>query len=61
LLNGHTHIPKCIEHEDFIYMNAGSVSIPKENSCHSYMILEDGKFTWKNLETGETYLEYSIN
>ena len=35
LLNGHTHIPKCIESEDFIYMNAGSVSIPKENSCHS--------------------------
>lgn len=61
LLNGHTHIPKCVEQENFIYMNAGSVSIPKENSCHSYMILEDGKFTWKNLETGETYLEYSIN
>ncbi len=61
LLNGHTHIPKCTEHENFIYMNAGSVSIPKENSCHSYMILEDGKFTWKNLETGEIYLEYSIN
>ncbi len=61
LLNGHTHIPKCTKHENFIYMNAGSVSIPKENSCHSYMILEDGKFIWKNLETGESYLKYNIN
>lgn len=61
LLNGHTHIPKCVEHENFIYMNTGSVSIPKENSYHSYIILEDGNFIWKNLETGESYLEYSIN
>lgn len=49
LLNGHTHIPKCNIHEDFIYMNSGSVSIPKANTQHSYMILEDGVFTWKNI------------
>ncbi len=49
LLNGHTHIPKCDRMEEFIYMNPGSVSIPKENSPHSYMILEN-EFTWKDLE-----------
>ena len=30
LLHGHTHVPKCVEHEDYTYMNPGSVSIPKE-------------------------------
>ena len=60
LLNGHTHIPKCTKHEDYIYMNPGSVSIPKENSAHSYMILEDGKFLWKNLETKEVYHEFEV-
>jgi predicted phosphodiesterase len=34
-------------------MNPGSVSIPKENSQHSYMILEDDTFVWKNLDRDE--------
>ncbi len=55
LLNGHTHIPKCVRHEDYTYINPGSVSIPKEGSCHSYMIYEDGVFTWKDIETCEEY------
>lgn len=55
LLCGHTHIPKCTECDGFIYMNPGSVSIPKENSPHSYMVLENGSFQWKNLENGEVY------
>lgn len=54
LLCGHTHIPKCVQKSGYIYMNPGSVSIPKENSEHSYMIYENGKFIWKNLE-GEEY------
>ena len=54
LLNGHFHIPKCEKFEDYIYMNPGSVSIPKENSEHSYMILDQDTFYWKNLE-GSVY------
>ena len=50
LLHGHTHVPVCKETEDYIYLNPGSVSIPKENSWHGYMILEDGTFFWKDLE-----------
>lgn len=50
LLNGHTHIPVCEEHEDFVYLNPGSVSIPKENSWNGYMILDDSQFYWKDLE-----------
>ena len=60
LLNGHTHIPACEEKGDFIYMNPGSVSIPKEGSEHSYMIYEKGEFLWKNLE-GEIYRRYRVN
>ena len=60
LLNGHTHIPKCTEHEDYIYMNCGSVSIPKEDSPHSYMISENGVFYWKDLETGEIYNRFTV-
>ena len=60
LLCGHTHVPKCAEHDGFIYMNPGSVSIPKENSPNSYMMLEDGVFSWMNIETGEKYMEYRV-
>ena len=60
LINGHTHVPKCEDMGDFIYMNCGSVSIPKENSPHSYMTLENGKFLWKNLLTGEIYNQYVV-
>ncbi len=60
LLNGHTHVSKCVEYDDFIYMNTGSVSIPKENTPHSYMLLDNDKFIWKNLETGEIYKEYEV-
>lgn len=59
LLCGHTHVPKCAEHDRFIYMNPGSVSIPKENSPHSYMTLADGLFLWKSLENGEVYMKYT--
>lgn len=59
LIHGHTHIPKCVEHENYICMNPGSVSIPKENSHHGYMTLENGKFLWKDLD-GEIKLEKSL-
>ena len=49
LLNGHTHVQCIREHEDYTYINPGSVSIPKENTGHGYAILEDGKVTLKCL------------
>lgn len=59
LLNGHTHTPKVTEHEEYIYLNPGSVSIPKENSKRGYMIYEDGEFVWKSLD-GITIMNYSL-
>lgn len=50
LLHGHTHVPKCVDHETYIYMNPGSVSIPKEGSHHGYMTLESGTFRWLDLD-----------
>lgn len=58
LLNGHTHIPACIEHDNYVYMNPGSTSIPKEGSHHSYMTLENGEFKWFDLENGDAYKVY---
>ncbi len=48
LLHGHTHIPKYTEYEYYTCVNPGSVSIPKENSHHGYIILQNGIFTQKN-------------
>ena len=59
LLNGHTHVPKCVEHDGWWYLNPGSVSIPKENSHHGYIMLEDGHFLWKDLD-GEVKMEHTI-
>lgn len=49
LLNGHTHIPMIKDMGDYTYVNCGSVSIPKENSAHSYLIFENGEFTFGKL------------
>ncbi len=59
LLHGHTHVPVCREHEDYIYMNPGSVSIPKEGSAHGYMMLSDKTVEWKTLD-GEVWKRFEF-
>ena len=59
LLCGHTHVPACSEHDGFIYMNPGSVSIPKQGSHHGYMTFEDGLFIWKDLD-GKAIMEKRV-
>ena len=60
LLSGHTHVPRCEEANGLVFLNPGSVSIPKEGSVRSYMTLENGVFLWKDLESGKAYKEYSF-
>ena len=61
LLHGHTHVPTWTPFGDGnLYLNPGSVSIPKEDSPHSYMTLEDGTFTWKELD-GTVYHTLSLS
>jgi hypothetical protein len=59
LLCGHTHVPKHEERGNYTYFNCGSVSIPKENTPHSYMVLEGKKAFWKDLG-GKIYDEYTL-
>lgn len=63
LLHGHTHIPVCEPcgtNGECILLNPGSVSVPKAESKHSYMTMENGVFTWKSLE-GEAYRTFTVH
>lgn len=59
LLHGHTHVPACNVHENYTYINPGSVSIPKENSHHGYIVFENKTFTFKDLD-GNIIKEFSV-
>ena len=50
VLSGHTHVQKCDKYDNYVHMNPGSVSIPKENSYHGYMVVVDKVLYWKDLE-----------
>ena len=56
LFNGHFHVPAFEERENCTYINCGSVSIPKENSPHSCLMLTDGTLEWIDLETGKPFM-----
>ena len=47
LLCGHTHVPACDDHGSFLYVNPGSVSIPKLNSDRGYIVMTENDITWK--------------
>lgn len=53
---GHTHIPEYREEDGILYINPGSVSIPKEGSPHSYMTYDGEKFEWRRIEDGGVYI-----
>ena len=56
LLHGHTHVPAWTEFgQGNLYLNPGSVSIPKEDSLHSYMTLEGNTMQWKELESSAVF------
>lgn len=53
LLHGHTHVPaweKCAGGN--LYLNPGSVSIPKGGSGRGYMLLSENEAVWKTLDGG---------
>lgn len=60
LLHGHTHVPKYTVHDDYVYINPGSISLPKENTPHSYTILDNGKLIWVDLESGQAYMNANL-
>ena len=50
LLYGHFHIPMAEKINGKIFLNPGSISLPKENSENTYGIFQDDYFIIKNLE-----------
>lgn len=59
-ITGHTHVPlNAVEGDGYLHLNPGSVSLPKENSGHGYILYENGKFTFKTL-TGKIFDEVKI-
>ena len=61
LLHGHTHVPAWTKFgQGNLYLNPGSVSIPKENSPHSYMTLEENTMQWKELESSAVFHDLTL-
>lgn len=59
LIHGHTHLKIAENKGDYIYINPGSASLPKDDDIRSYMIFEDGVFSIKDMD-GNTVKEYDI-
>ncbi len=47
-ISGHTHVP-LKEFGEYVHLNPGSVSLPKENSKHGYILYENRKFVFKDI------------
>lgn len=60
LIYGHFHIGFIKEKEGLIIANPGSVSLPKENSEPSYLVLGDGLLQLKSLHTGKLLAEKTL-
>lgn len=59
LLHGHTHIPACVPFGDGnVYLNPGSVALPKGGFPKSFMLFEDGVFRTVDFE-GNVIFSYS--
>lgn len=50
LIYGHIHQGFIEEKEGYIFANPGSISLPKCNTEHSYIILEENKIILKDVE-----------
>ena len=50
MLYGHFHVPMIKEKDGIIFLNPGSISLPKENSLNSFGVFENGNFYIKDME-----------
>ena len=60
LVGGHTHVVKKVEKDGYVYLNPGSVSIPKEGTAQGYILFDGVTFTFKTL-AGEAYDTYTLS
>lgn len=59
LIHGHTHVQAMTETDQCVYLNPGSITLPKNGNTNSYMIYEDGLFAIKDLD-GNVIMEYCL-
>ena len=53
LFNGHFHTPQNREMENgAYYANCGSTALPKEDTPHGYILVDENTIFWKDLQTG---------
>lgn len=50
MLYGHFHVPTITEKDKKLFVNVGSVALPKNDSVHSYAVLDDSGILLKSLE-----------
>jgi uncharacterized protein len=60
VITGHTHIRKCEIHQDTLYINPGSISVPKGDGIPSIAVFENGVVKFINSENGEIIEEKKI-
>lgn len=59
IIHGHTHIPAIEKINNIIYMNPGSVSLPRGNSVNSFMLYHDNLFEIKDF-SDNIIMKYEI-
>lgn len=59
LLHGHTHLMTMEQREGYLYLNPGSVSLPKGGNPNSYMVFDDGVFYLKDM-AGTILQQYAL-
>ena len=60
LLNGHFHNPEFTRLQKGVYVNCGSVALPKDGTPHSCIVYENGSFRFKDLATSEIFLSQTL-
>lgn len=58
-LYGHTHVPKAEKQNGITVINPGSITFPKENSPHTYGVLENDLFLIKDM-SGTIYKQVTL-
>ena len=53
LVFGHFHTGFIEEENGVIFVNSGSISLPKNNTAHSYLIIEDKNIILKDVDGNE--------
>ena len=49
-ISGHTHVPRAVKNGNYVFLNPGSASLPKEDFKKSYMIYENATFVIKDFK-----------